>query len=35
MLVHLDHILVQFEYQGYWVKVKVTGEKLVIQTVGH
>ena len=23
MLVHLDHIKVNFEYQGHWVKVKV------------
>ena len=24
MVVHLDHVQVKFEYQGHWVKVKVT-----------
>ena len=35
MVVHLDHIQVKFEYQGHWIKVKVTLVKLIILTVGH
>ena len=29
------HIQVKFEYQGHWVKVKVTLVKLAFWTVGH
>ena len=35
MVVHLKHMLVKFEYQGHWVKVKVIFLKLTILTVGH
>ena len=34
-VVHYDHILVKFEYQGHWVKVNVTLVKLASWTVGH
>ena len=35
MVVHLDNIWVKFEYQGHWIKVKVTLIKLASWTVGH
>ena len=35
MVVYLDHIQVKFEYQGHWVKVKVTLVKLASWTVGY
>ena len=35
MLVHLDHISGKFEYQGHWIKVKVTSWKMVILLPGH
>ena len=34
MVVQLDHIYVKFEYQGHWIKVKVTLVKLASWTVG-
>ena len=33
MVVHLDHISVKFEYQGNWIKVKVTSVKFIVLTV--
>ena len=34
-VVHLDHILVKFEYQGHWFKVKVTQWEMVISRIEH
>ena len=35
MMVHLDHIQVNFEYQGHWFKVKVISWKMLILLPGH
>ena len=35
IVLHLHHIYVNFEYQGYWVKVKVISWKMQILLPGH
>ena len=35
MVGHLDHVLVEFEYQGHWIMVEVALVKWAFWTVGH